>query len=206
MSALTEGITVVIPSHPARVRNGMLARAYASVRAQTLAPRNTIVVNDIDREGSAVTRTRGLAMVDTEWVAFLDSDDEMERDNLQSLAETASHTGADLVYPWYTKLGAVDIWKHRFCQPFDADELRRYNYIAITVLARTEAVQAAGGFRAQPDLCTDGQSACDEWGTWTRMVDLGARIVHLPQRTWRWHCHGGNTQGLTTRGDARVGE
>ena len=87
-------ISVVIPTHDRRV---LLPRALDSVRAQTLAPREVIVVDDGSTDGTAemlsrdfpevtllqqehsgvsVARNRGIEYGTATWIAFLDSDDE----------------------------------------------------------------------------------------------------------------------------------
>lgn len=179
----------------------MLARAIASVHAQTRRPDAIVVRLDGSGAGSADTRNRALAEVRTEWVAFLDSDDELYPPHLQRLLDCAERTGADVIYPWFDKDVQWDIWGDREGKSFDAAALREGNFIAITVLARTAAVRAVGGFRE--DRNAEGRSARDEYGTWLRMLDAGAKFAHLPERTWRWGLHGGNTQGLPTQGDAR---
>jgi len=196
-------IDVVIPAHPAREASGMLARAVASVERQSI-PARAVVQLDTVRAGSAATRTRGLARVTTPWVAFLDSDDELLPHHLERLLEHAEATGADLVYPWFHADGFTDPWPKLFGRVFDQGELRRGNFIPTTVLARTELVRLAGGFIADLDIAPPAQ--CDEWGLWLRMLDLkpaGARIAHLPERTWVWHVHGKNSSGSPHLGDAR---
>lgn len=196
-------IDVVIPTHPGRLATGLFHRAVVSVQAQTV-PARVVSQLDTNGSGSADTRTRGLAKVSTPWVAFLDSDDELLPHHLERLAVHAEVTGADLVYPWFHLDGGgivEDPWPHRYGQPFDAAALRRGNYIPVTVLVRTELVRRAGGFVA--DLTISPPAQCDEWGLWLRMLDLGAKVEHLPERTWIWRVHGKNTQGSPRRGDAK---
>lgn len=194
-------IDVVIPYHRVRATNGMLDRAIASVHAQTVPCRAITVLDDI-AAGSARTRNLGLDLVESKWVAFLDSDDELDPDHLRQLTDHGARTGADLVYPWFRRAGGPDPWWERFGQEFDKEALRRSNFIAVTVLARTDVVRAAGGFRA--DLTVSAPAQCDEWPLWLRMLDLGAKFVHWPERTWTWHVHPrGNTSGSPLLGDAR---
>jgi hypothetical protein len=178
----------------------MLNRALASVVAQTKPPEAIVVAVDHTRAGAAATRNVGLASVRTPWVAFLDSDDELDPDHLEQLL-TASD-GADLVYPWFRVVGYVDPWPGRCGLPFDEAALRARTYnIPIAVLARTEAVRAAGGFIA--DLSIAPPAECEEWPLWLRMLDRGAVVRHLPTQTWTWHAHGGNTSGSARLGDAK---
>jgi glycosyltransferase involved in cell wall biosynthesis len=99
-------VTVVTPFHEQRRANGMLERAARSVRAQTV-PVHHILAEDIHRMGAAITRAHGLALVETEWTAFLDSDDELDPDHIEQLLACAKETGADYVYPWFRVVGGT---------------------------------------------------------------------------------------------------
>lgn len=188
---MTHDVTVSIASIPPRAK--MLARALASVTAQTLQPAAIVVEIDHDRVGSVATKNRALTKVDTEWTAFLDDDDQFLPEHLEKLRRAAERTGADVVYPIPVRVGAPDILL-RFGLPFCPDSLRRGNYIPTTSLVRTRVAQRAGGFQ----LCT-GQTRYNDWGLYLAMLDAGAKFVHLPERTWVWNIHGGNTSGQPTR-------
>lgn len=87
-------VSVVIPTHD---RRSLLPRALSSVRAQSLEPREVVVVDDGSTDGTAemlirdfpevtllgqqqcgvsVARNRGIEHSTGDWIAFLDSDDE----------------------------------------------------------------------------------------------------------------------------------
>lgn len=197
-------VTVVIPTHPARVRNGMIKRAVGSVFEQTRPAAGLIVEVDTAKQGACETRNKGLAKVTTEWVAFLDSDDMFYPQHLQRLTETAEETGADLVYPWFDLRDSQGHDINRmdplaaFGKPFDGKRLLIGNYIPVTVLARTEMVKSVGGFEVR-----DPNNPCEDWGCWLRLYGADAVFHHLPERTWVWNWHGLNTSGLSTKGDAR---
>ena len=183
-------ITVVIPTIDER--HDQLDRAVASVQAQSL-PAQVEIEFDRLRTGAAATRNRALERVDTEWVAFLDDDDELKPNHLRACARNAALTGADLVYPWFDcdaedKIGMFGV-------PFDPVLLRKRNYIPVTVLVRTELVRKVGGFQEHPDVNGD---PCEDWGLWLALLTAGAVFSHLPQRTWIWH-NGAGTRGRGTR-------
>jgi len=192
-------ITVVIPAHHSRLRNGMLTRALASVWQQTLLPNAVIIQVDEHGAGAAATRNSALEKVNTPFTAFLDSDDELLPNHLHLLHQRLTTTGADVAYPWFTVIGGTDPLE-RFGVPFDPAELDRRNYIPVTTLVRTEAVVAAGGFQDRFEY--DHGATCEEWQLWLTLRDRGARFEHVPERTWRWHHHTKNTGGRAGYGDA----
>jgi glycosyltransferase involved in cell wall biosynthesis len=180
-------VTVVTPFHAARESNGMLERAAASVRAQTVSVHH-ILARDVHSMGAAVTRSHGLAMVETEWTAFLDSDDEMDPDHVEKLLTCAAATGADYVYPWFRVVGGTDPFPMFFGKPWDD---AAPNSTTITILVRTGLAQQVGF-----------HDPWEDWGFVNGCVAAGAKIVHLPERTWTWHHGGHNSSGRPDRGDA----
>ncbi len=178
-------VTVLIPTIPGR--DVELARAVASVRAQTYTGEVEIRLQlDVDREGAAAARNRALADIDTEWVAFLDDDDELYPHHVKTCVRNAWATGADVVYPAYDTVGEDPV----NCRglPFNPAMLRQRNYIPVTVLARTALVRQVGGFVVHPD---ENGDPCEDWGLWLRLLDAGARFSHLSVKTWLWNTQGG---------------
>jgi hypothetical protein len=199
---MSRGITVVIPSIPPRA--DYLQRAVRSVLAQTVPPDALIIEFDHDKTGPAATRNRALAKVATKYTAFLDDDDELLPYHLEQLRLLAEHTEADLVYPWFHVIShrRTAGWDPLGAEgkPFDADDLLARNFIPMTVLAKTETVRRAGGFVQVEGWEDDPASSTGEdHGCWLAMLKLGAKFVHLPERTWLWHWHGNNTSGRTDR-------
>jgi glycosyltransferase involved in cell wall biosynthesis len=192
--------TAVIPHIPTPHREETLKRAVKSVRMQSTSQlaQRVYVVNDTAHAGSAATRNRGLAEVTTEYTAFLDDDDEWLPHHVTTLMDAARETGADIIYPWFTVVSshAFDPFPGAFRRKFDAGLLRERNYIPTTVLARTELVQDVGGFEPHGD---QQESACDDWGLWLKLLDVGAMFHHVPMVTWLWHWHGRHTSGLPSR-------
>ena len=193
---MKSGVTVVTPFHEQRRANGMLERAARSVRAQTV-PVEHILAEDIHHMGAAITRAHGLALVETEWTAFLDSDDEMDPDHIEQLLVCQQETGADYVYPWFRVRGGTDPFPMFFGKPFDPE---RPNSTTITILVRTELAKTVN-FARDPAVQVSGEDFQFTLGC----IAAGAKIVHLPRRSWTWHHHGKNSAGLPDRGDARTG-
>lgn len=174
----------------------MLARAVASVLDQTTPAAALSVAVDLGRAGAAVTRQRALDAVRTPWTAFLDDDDELYPQHLERLLAHAESTGADFVYSWFDVAGGTDPFPQHFGRPFDPDAPVQ---TTITVLVRTELAQAVR-FAPPPEGATvGGQRWGEDYQFTLGCIAAGARIVHLPVRTWRWNHHGANTSGSPDR-------
>jgi glycosyltransferase involved in cell wall biosynthesis len=192
------GITAVIPTIPPRA--AMLSRTLGSVLAQTLPVAAVSVAADLNREGAPKTRDRALRAAQTEWVAFSDDDDTWLPEHLAVLTAAAEETGADYVFSYFTIVdpaGKTTSWDPLgyFGKPFNPD---RPHQTTITTLVRTELAQQVG-FRQPPtNALIDGQRFGEDFQFTLDCVAAGAHIVHVPQRTWLWHHHGGNTSGLPT--------
>lgn len=188
---LADKISVAVPAHPARVENGMLARAVNSVLWQLHPAAALSIAVDLNRQGAPATRQRALDAIQTDWVAFLDSDDWLDAIHLQALATCAVEHGADYVYSYWHGPDVLGC----FGRPFDpADPVETTS----TILVRTELAKAVG-FQALPDrLANTGEDRRMTLGC----LELGAKIVHHPERTWTWSHHGANTSGMPTKGDA----
>lgn len=185
-------ITVVMPHIEEREEE--LKRAIKSVSEQELKPDAFIVQIDDTQSGSAITRNLALKVVETDWVAFLDDDDEMMPNHLSELSQCAETTGADVIYPGCEVIGGSDP-HDRFGQPFDPDLMRQKSYIPVTSLVRMSLVKKLFEEHDEAFYRPAG-SIYDDWGFYLRLLDTGAIFVHHPVKTWKWHHWHGNTSGL----------
>lgn len=183
-------IGVLITTIPPRKE--LLARALDSVNAQTLQPAQIHVELDSEHAGAAVTKTRGLESITTEWVAFLDDDDYYLPTHLESMAEVAKADEHDVIYtgplvldPAGNKIPLMKEWGN-FGQEFDEAYFRSQSFIGMFSLVRTELARQVGGFH-QPN-----PSIYDDWDFYLAMLNAGARFKHLPIQTYVWN-HTPNT-------------
>lgn len=189
-------VTVCIPTIPERTR--LLRRAIGTVWQQTVPARALAIEVDLDGEGAPAVRDRALRMVQTEWVAFLDDDDQFLPDHLETLLDAAERTGADYLYTWYwivgqdgTTIVPTDVLPH-FGKRFDSDHPTQ---TTITTLVRTELAQRIGFREPPPGATINGERYGEDFQFTIECVKAGAKIVHVPRRTWLWHHHGRNTSG-----------
>lgn len=181
-------ITVVIPSIPARTV--FLQRAFYSALNQTLKPDAISVAFDLAARGAASTRQEALNRANSKWVAFLDDDDEFLPEHLGTLYDTAMSTQADYVYSWFTDTRPDPIGT--FGKPFDP---KNPTQTTITTLVRTDLAKEIGFKDSEEGKTINGERWGEDFQFTLDCVAAGAKIVHVPARTWVWHWHGGNTNG-----------
>lgn len=190
------GITALIAAHPARFTNGMVGEAFNSAMTQTMQPDTIIVVNDLERAGAGRTRQKLLRMVETEWVAWLDSDDSWYPNHLEDLYRVATETDSVYVFSWFD--GSNDPLGH-FGLPYNPCTP---HHTTITALVKTELLHEVGC----PDNQADGRYANEDWAMITGVAKLacerGLKMTHLPKRTWHWRIQGQNSSGRPGQGDA----
>lgn len=193
-SPLRPGVTVAIAAHPARFGSGLLTRALASVAAQTQIPEAIVVVNDREHQGAGWTRQTLLRLVNTQWIAWLDSDDEWLPEHLEKLFRVAVETEAVFVYSWFH---GGDPLGH-FGLPFNPCTP---HHTTMGHLVRTDIAREVGFPDSAP-----GPHSNEDWAFITGVAKLscerGLKMVHLAERTWHYHQHGQNTSGQPTQGDA----
>jgi hypothetical protein len=187
--------SVVIPSIPPRV--GYLQRAIASVIAQDHPVDTIVVAVDHAKVGAAVTRNRGLMSVQTDWVLFLDDDDEFYPQHVRRMLEHAAETDADYVYSWFDVAGGGDPFPStHYTEPFNPEAPIQ---TTITTLVRTELAKSVGFLRRCDGALVGGMTWGEDYQFTLECLRAGAKISHLVEKTWIWHHDSGNTSGRPDR-------
>jgi glycosyltransferase involved in cell wall biosynthesis len=177
-------ITVLTATIPER--SSMVANAINSVANQTLKPSNHIVLVDVKKQGNFDSYQKLLNMATTEWVCFLDDDDELYSDHLAKLAKNSE--GYDVIYSnpdVNDPLGLI-----RYNMDFDSEYLKIESIVPITALVRRSLMLEVGGF--------DRIQSCD-WEMWKKLSRAGARFKKINDITWRYNFHEKNysRKGMT---------
>lgn len=187
-------VSAVIPSIPIRTR--LRKRALTSIDAQTHPVDAVAVAIDYAREGAWVTRQRALEMAaasGTEWVAFLDDDDEWKSQHIRHCLKHALETDADFVYSWFDVAGGRDPFPStHFTNAFDPTNPIE---TTITTLVKTELAMQVGFKRLNRGEVNSGEDRFFTLGC----LEAGGKISHLVEKTWIWHHDSDNTSGLPTR-------
>lgn len=212
---MRETIAVVIPAFN---RAAWLAEALASVRAQTLAADEIIVVDDGSTEdigavcagfagvqylhqpnqGVSAARNRGLERVKSDFVVFLDNDDRLHPCALETgLAAFGGDPSVGFVFGRAQPVDAEGRAMH-----WDLpDPPREASYATLLAgdhivapaafLARTRAVRAVGGFNRRFHAAEE----CDLW----RRIARDWTVVHHGAVVFDYRIHGKNTSANAAR-------
>jgi len=192
---LLSGVTVCVACHPARMSNGLLNRALASIAAQTRQPESIVIANDVTYQGAGRNRQHLLNMVRTKWLAWCDSDDEWTPEHLEKLVHVAQETGSVFVFSYFF---GPDMLGH-FGRPFNPCTP---HHTTMTHLVRTDIAKRVGFYDNEV-----GPFANEDWRFIVGVAEIacaeGLRMTHLAERTWTYHQHGQNSSGQPGQGDAR---
>lgn len=195
-------MTVVIPTIPPRADN-FLMHAMFSVQEQTVTDYDLHVVTDREGYGPATLRNLGVQKAQTEWIAFLDDDDEMDPHHLEFLLDAAKESGADVIWPWFRVRGGTDPFPGNRGRQWDP---KRPHIFPITTLVRRDAFLAVGGFTTRAEAIEDPNDpgsgryvSGEDWRLWLALNAAGAHFHHLNRVTWTWNHHDANTSGLPER-------
>ncbi|MCW2572757.1 MAG: wfgD [Frankiales bacterium] len=182
----------------------MLAEAVASVRNQTLAPLEHLIVDDgsfsvtapvgtnvlqVNAGGPGPARNAAIAQARGHVIALLDDDDLWHPVHLKTLYEALIRTGADVVYSDCDVENRRDGYGFEVTD-FDGDALQERNFICLpATMVRTDALRSVGGFPDEPRE--------EDWLLWKRLHHDGMRFHHVPRVTVTYRFH---TDNLTYGG------
>lgn len=130
----------------------------------------------------AEARNEGLRQVETEWVVFLDADDELEAGYAAAmLAGDGDLRVPQVRYPPRPASFPRVVGHDHTCS---SECLTEGNWIVIGAAVRTEMVREVGGFKPWP--------WCEDWDLWCRCWRAGADICRVPEAIYRAHVRPGS--------------
>jgi glycosyltransferase involved in cell wall biosynthesis len=138
--------------------------------------------------GPATARNRGAALANSEWLAFLDADDEWLPDKLvNQLSIADEQTG--LVYTDRQHFGATGRVGERQPVPETRPKASLFEHLLLenfittsSVLIRKSCFEQLGGFAKEPEPCED-------WDLWLRYAIGNGKIAHYPKPLTRYRLH-----------------
>lgn len=181
-------VTVIIPVFGDHQRWAAMARRAAnSAVAQTTPPDRVFVSM---AEDLCTARNGPAEWARTEWLCFLDADDELDVRYLEAMLAAEG----DLRQP--ATLGVVDGREDAAPVVIPRRPLLDANFIVIGAFIRTELFWEVGGFRHLP--------AYEDWDLWIRAWLAGAEITCVPDAIYRVHVSPAGRNALTRDDAVRV--
>lgn len=146
-------------------------RSLAQRRAIPSAEQLGCPVIHVHGDTLAEARNQGAAQATTEWLCFLDADDELDAGYLAAMATgTADLRGPAVRYVTGSR-EKLQVWP--------AQDLRDGNYLVIGTLVRREMFHLAGGFH--------DWELYEDWDLWQRCHLLGATIETVADAVYVAH-------------------
>jgi glycosyltransferase involved in cell wall biosynthesis len=194
-------VSVVVPTYQRRER---CRQAVASALDQTAPPVEVLVCDDGSTDGTqeeferwageeprlrylrlernhgtpGPARNLGVAQAQSDWVAFLDSDDRWLPKKLEAQSDALSSGRYDIVASDAERSGGgpyLGLTGER--EPGWRDLLRENPLITSTAVVRRSVLQSAGGFSTRPRL-----GGVEDYAAWLELARAGARFLVLPQQ------------------------
>jgi glycosyltransferase involved in cell wall biosynthesis len=205
-------IACIIPTHG---RPDQLSEALDSVRAQTLAPAEVAVVDDLDdartaavvaaagrqvsfpvhhivnlgRGGASGSRNAGARASGAAVLAFLDDDDAWQPDYLARAAAALAQSGAGAAISGLTRFRQDGGIQHIFMPPLPQIENRLYDknfgMTGSNLMITRAAFDVGGGF--DPAL-----PVFNDWDFLIRMTGAGVVYTPVAELLVEWREHGGD--------------
>lgn len=157
-------------------------RALPSVGAQSLQPAEVIAIHR-PTAGIHEARNQGAERARSEWLCFLDADDELHPEYLATMASAGGDLRAPAVQFIRDGVAAAPV----VLANRDIDTM---NPCVIGTLVRRELFLDAGGFWSWP--------AWEDWCLWRRCWLLGAALVHVPEAVYRAYVTAGGRNSAHT--------
>ena len=173
-------IAVVTPSIPERL--SMLEEVIQSVNDQELQPHEHIIVVDHARRGVVPKINQIHKASECEWLAPIADDDLMMPNHLSTLAKgVEDNPDADVVYTWCQTIGRGG-WSPN--AHFDAEALKKVNFIPAAVLIRRSVLEEFGWWDE------NAPGGLEDWEMWKKLSEAGKKFICIPEVTWIYRFHG----------------
>lgn len=214
-------VAVVIPAYKAEATIG---RALAGIAAQTVRPREVVVVVDgttdpsaeaaeaarpllgdialkvvrQEKKGPGAARNRGMAEASASWIAFLDADDEWLPEKLERTLAAIERDNLVLAATSFLRMeGASETpvdCTRRFRAADPWDALYRYGYLATSTVVARRDLLLAAGG------FDEALPTAQDFDLWLKVLALPeARFTVLPDLLTRYHVTPGCITGNVER-------
>ncbi len=132
--------------------------------------------------GVIAARNRLINEATTDFLVFLDPDDEFEYDYISAAVELLeTNRSVEIIYP---DVLINDVSKNTYTVwntgPFNAQTLSLVNTIPMSSVISTRLIRSLGGYSL------DFETGPEDWDLWFRAVLSNAKAVHLPQVGYKY--------------------
>lgn len=131
----------------------------------------------------AEARNLALAEVETEFVIFLDADDQLEPGYVEAMSRGTADLRAPSIRQVQEERGGrltpifmPQVWNHRHACTGDC--LRQGNWLVIGTCVRTELLRGCGGF-------PEGIEWSEDWAAYARCWAAGGTVEAIPDAVYR---------------------
>lgn len=140
-----------------------------------------------DNRGIASASNAALARVTSEFVCFLDHDDQLKPEALQEIAEIINQSNPDIIYSdeEYIKPNGAHYSAH-FKPDYSPDLLLATNYICHLTAYRYSLIHQVGGLR-------EGYDGAQDYDLLLRCLERTNKISHIPKILYQWRRIPGST-------------
>lgn len=167
-----EELTILICAHgDPKWRELAYSRAFPSATEQAL----TVVAYDPEATLAQV-RNNAAAEAETEWLCFLDADDELDYGYVDAMAR---HAHADLLLAPAVKYVDPRRATAPACLPNEPGDMRKINRCVIGTLIQRLTFIAQGGFKEWP--------CYEDWDLFLSAHMEGVPIVYVPDAVYKAH-------------------
>ena len=191
---ILDTVSVCIPSIPTR-SHLLKSRVLPSVLTQTHPVSEICISLDIKKEGAWENRNNATRMANSEWVAFLDDDDEFQPHHVKTLLTAAREQQADVVWGWFDVIGGSDPFPMHRGRQWDVNDPHIF---PITCMVRRSLIFDANA-KFMPDNHNYGAWEHQDFPFWKSSHDAGGKFFGISDITWNWYHHETNTSGLPGR-------
>jgi len=141
--------------------------------------------------GVSSARNAGLKASNTEYVLFLDQDDQLVQGGLEKLVTVADEYRADFVYGDYFQVDEDGLDAHLIRQPdVSADPprhlLERNCSASVCCLYRRTMLNSVGGF-------DEDMMGCEDWDLYVRLAFANAEMRHVDVPVFKFRYHSAST-------------
>lgn len=135
------------------------------------------------QEGATKAYQRGLDLCQTDWIIYLDADDQLFPNYIEETMRVAAEQNVPWVYTdfQYMDENSAPQGRINFLEKFDPHYLQISNFIHSACLIKAEIIRQAGGWQ---------EHKLEDWDLWKRISALGYKAAKAKDTCLLYRKHG----------------